>query len=52
MHLVGQLALQRVKRKLERYLDNRGEDSDVGGMYKGLSGLNKELQGELAKIRK
>ena len=40
-------ALQRVKRKLERYLDNRGEDSDIGGMYKGLANLNKELQGEL-----
>ncbi len=41
-------ALQRVKRKLERYLDNRGDDAEVRGMYKGLAGLNKELQVELA----
>jgi RNA polymerase sporulation-specific sigma factor len=41
-------ALQRVKRKLERYLENRGEDSDIRGMYKGLTGLNKETPTELA----
>lgn len=41
-------ALQRVKRKLERYLDNRSDDEEVRGMYKGLAGLNKELQVELA----
>ena len=41
-------ALQRVKRKLERYLDNRSDDAEVRGMYKGLAGLNKELQVELA----
>jgi len=35
-------ALQRVKRKLERYLDNRGDDTDIRGMYKGLAGLNKD----------
>lgn len=35
-------ALQRVKRKLERYLDNRGDDSDIQGMYKGLAGFGKE----------
>lgn len=40
-------ALQRVKRKLERYLDNRSDDSDISGVYKGLAGLNKELQDEL-----
>ncbi|MBP2652145.1 MAG: sigH [Firmicutes bacterium] len=40
-------ALQRVKRKLERYLENRGDDSDVGGLYNGLSGLNKEIMDEL-----
>jgi len=35
-------ALQRVKRKLERYLDNRSDDAEVRGVYKGLTGLNKE----------
>lgn len=35
-------ALQRVKRKLERYLDNRGDDSDIQDMYKGLAGFGKE----------
>jgi len=38
-------ALQRVKRKLERYLDNRGEDKDIQGMYKGLAGFGKDPQG-------
>jgi RNA polymerase sporulation-specific sigma factor len=37
-------ALQRVKRKLERYLDNRGDDSDIQDMYKGLAGFGKENQ--------
>ncbi len=37
-------ALQRVKRKLERYLDNRADDNDIRGMYKGLVGLNREMQ--------
>ncbi|GBG56017.1 RNA polymerase factor sigma-70 [Sporomusaceae bacterium FL31] len=36
-------ALQRVKRKLERYLDNRGDDTEIRGMYRGLTGLNREL---------
>ena len=35
-------ALQRVKRKLERYLDNRGDDCDIRGVYKGLTGITKE----------
>jgi RNA polymerase sporulation-specific sigma factor len=38
-------ALQRVKRKLERYLDNRGDDSDIQDMYKGLACFGKETQG-------
>ena len=38
-------ALQRVKRKLERYLDNRGDDKDIQGMYKGLAGFGKDSQG-------
>lgn len=37
-------ALQRVKRKLERYLDNRGEEQDLRGMYKGLAGFGKDGQ--------
>ncbi len=36
-------ALQRVKRKLERYLDNRSEDQDLRGMYKGLANFAKEM---------
>lgn len=36
-------ALQRVKRKLERYLDNRGDDTEIRGMYRGLTGLNREM---------
>jgi len=40
-------ALQRVKRKLERYLDNRADELDIRGVYKSLAGLNKELQNEL-----
>lgn len=40
-------ALQRVKRKLERYLDNRSDDHDISGVYKGLAGLNKEMACEL-----
>lgn len=38
-------ALQRVKRKLERYLDNRGEDTDVNSVYHGLTSINKQLNG-------
>jgi RNA polymerase sporulation-specific sigma factor len=40
-------ALQRVKRKLERYLDNRGDDGDISGVYKGLASLSKESQDEI-----
>jgi RNA polymerase sporulation-specific sigma factor len=36
-------ALQRVKRKLERYLDHRSEECDAGGnAYKALAGLDKD----------
>ncbi|MBP2630802.1 MAG: polymerase, sigma-24 subunit, SigH, subfamily [Firmicutes bacterium] len=38
-------ALQRVKRKLERYLDNRGDDTDVNSVYNGLTNINKQLHG-------
>ena len=36
-------ALQRVKRKLERYMENRGEDIDISTVYKGLSSINRNL---------
>lgn len=39
-------ALQRVKRKLERYLDNRSEEEDVSSMYKSITGSNKDFQPE------
>ena len=29
-------ALQRVKRKLERYMENRGNDIDISTVYRGL----------------
>lgn len=40
-------ALQRVKRKLERYLDNRGEETDANSVYHGLTNINKQLHGLL-----
>jgi RNA polymerase sporulation-specific sigma factor len=43
-------ALQRVKRKLERYLDNRSDDSDISGVYKGLAGLNKDMDNDLEDL--
>ncbi len=36
-------ALQRVKRKLERYMDNRGDDIDISTVYRGLSSINRRL---------
>ena len=36
-------ALQRVKRKLERYMENRGEDVDLSTVYRGLSSINRRL---------
>ncbi len=36
-------ALQRVKRKLERYMDNRGGDIDISTVYRGLSTINRNL---------
>jgi RNA polymerase sporulation-specific sigma factor len=38
-------ALQRVKRKLERYLDNRSDDTDANSVYNGLTNINKQLHG-------
>ena len=36
-------ALQRVKRKLERYMDNRVDDVDISTVYRGLSSINRRL---------
>ncbi len=36
-------ALQRVKRKLERYMDNCGDDIDLGTVYRGLSSIDRRL---------
>ena len=37
-------ALQRVKRKLERYMENRGEVIDISTVYKGLSSINRRMK--------
>ena len=37
-------ALQRVKRKLERYMENRGDDIDIGTVYRGLSTINRHMR--------
>ena len=37
-------ALQRVKRKLERYMENRGNDIDIGTVYRGLSTINRRMR--------
>ena len=36
-------ALQRVKRKLEKYMENRGDD--INTIYRGLSSINRRLRG-------
>lgn len=36
-------ALQRVKRKLERYMDARPDNFDIGKVYRGLSTINRHL---------
>lgn len=38
-------ALQRVKRKLEKYMENRADDIDLGTIYRGLSSINRRLRG-------
>lgn len=38
-------ALQRVKRKLEKYMENRGGELDINTVYKGLSSINRRLRG-------
>ncbi len=37
-------ALQRVKRKLEKYMENRGEKVDLGTVYRGLTNINHRLR--------
>ena len=37
-------ALQRVKRKLERYMENRGDEIDMNTVYRGLSSINRRLR--------
>ena len=34
-------ALQRVKRKLEKYMENRGNDVDLSTIYRGLTSINR-----------
>ncbi len=36
-------ALQRVKRKLEKYLDTRAEETDIRGVCKSLAAINKDM---------
>lgn len=36
-------ALQRVKRKLERYMETRGDDVDINTIYRGLSSINRRM---------
>lgn len=38
-------ALQRVKRKLEKYMENRGDELDINTIYRGLSSINRRLRG-------
>ena len=37
-------ALQRVKRKLEKYMENRGEAIDINTIYHGLASINRRLR--------
>lgn len=37
-------ALQRVKRKLEKYMETRSDDIDINTIYKGLSSINRRLR--------
>ena len=36
-------ALQRVKRKLEKYMESRGEELDIGTVYRGLTTINRTV---------
>ena len=37
-------ALQRVKRKLERYVASRGESIDISTVYRGLSSIDRRMK--------
>ena len=37
-------ALQRVKRKLERYVSSRGEAIDISTVYRGLSTIDRHIK--------
>ena len=37
-------ALQRVKRKLEKYMETRSDEIDINTIYKGLSSINRRLR--------
>ena len=37
-------ALQRVKRKLEKYMESRGDDLDIGTVYRGLTTINRSVR--------
>ena len=37
-------ALQRVKRKLEKYMESRGDDLDIGTVYRGLTTINRGVR--------
>lgn len=45
-------ALQRVKRKLEKYLDTRSDENDASSMYNGLSNINKQLHSLYEGLRR
>ena len=44
-------ALQRVKRKLERYVAGRGESIDIGTVYRGLSTIDRRVSEPRLKAR-
>ena len=44
-------ALQRVKRKLERYVAGRGEAIDIGTVYRGLSTLDRQMKSSVRRLK-
>lgn len=40
-------ALQRVKRKMEKYMENRGDDIDINTIYRGLSSINRRRRDQM-----
>ena len=43
-------ALQRVKRKLERYVASRGEAIDISTVYKGLSSIDRRMKNRSDRV--